>query len=189
MVVKRYMPKIVERKKTKPKDSFNGKPTAAPLRKTLPLTKAELWASYGLNRPAKPRYEGLKGIYWYVLSIFVRTRDLKLFHRCISCNKWVNDISELQAGHFIAAGTGGFNLLFDLRNVNGECGYCNGFDQNHLVGYERGLDERYGAGAAEILKGEYYEGRKVGAPVQKEWSKAEYDQRIRDLQAAIISLE
>lgn len=177
-------------KKRPPRSSgvnpFKGKPTRAPRPKTLPLTKAELWAMYGLNRPSTPRYEGLKGIYWYVTSIYVRTRDLKMWNRCISCNKWVNDISELQAGHFIAAGTGGFDLLFDLTNVNGECGYCNGFDQNHLVGYELGLDERYGAGTAAKLKQRYLTSRR--ATPMKGINDKQYHEKILQLQAAIASL-
>lgn len=168
------------------KKSSTGKPTSIP--KMKKMSKADLWTIYGLNRPKSPRYEGRKGIYWYLLSLYVRSRDLKLWNRCISCNKWVNSIDELQAGHFIAAGTGGFNLLFDMRNVNGECGYCNGFDANHLVGYERNLDARYGAGLAQSLKEEYLAGRKVGAPTQKAWSEHEYDVQIRRLQGELIML-
>lgn len=158
---------------------------------TLPnfhgMTKKELWAVYGYNRPAKPRYEGLKGIYWYVVSLYVRTRDVNTWHRCISCNKWVDEIEGLQAGHFIAAGTGGMALLFDLRNINGECGYCNGFDGNHLIGYAEGLDERYGPGMAQKLEDEYREGRKVGAPRPKKWNDADYDREIRRLQGEIAN--
>lgn len=154
--------------------------------KKVKLSKADLWRQYGLQRPPKPRYEGLKGVYWYLLSQYVRRRDFAAYHRCISCNKWANDWAELQAGHFIAAGTGGFALLFDQRNVNGECGYCNGFDENHLVGYERGLDDRYGEQVAEDLKQEYLASR-AGTP-QKGWSDMEYDARIKGLQVVIKSL-
>lgn len=150
--------------------------------------KGELWAYYGLNRPSKPRYEGLKGIYWYVVSRYVRTRDLVLWHRCISCSKWVEDINALQAGHFIAAGTGGAALLFDLRNINGECGYCNGMDGNHLIGYARGLDERYGEGTAAKLQEEYKKSRWVGSPTPKKWGVEDYDREIKRLQGEIERL-
>lgn len=184
MALGRHYPKLYMKSKQKEVNPIKGKPSGLPLPKKKPLSKAEMWAMYGYNRPSKPRYEGLKGIYWYALSIYVRTRDLKTWHRCISCNKWVNDITELQAGHFIAAGTGGFKLLFDPRNINGECGYCNGFDGNHLVGYALGLDERYGIGTAQALKDEYINDRKVGAEPHKTWSAKEYDAKIRQLQAA-----
>lgn len=183
MALGRHYPKLYMKSKQKQVNPIKGKPSGLPLPKKKPLSKAEMWAIYGYNRPSKPRYEGLKGIYWHVLSIYVRTRDLMMWHRCISCNKWVNDISDLQAGHFIAAGTGGFKLLFDVRNVNGECGYCNGFDGNHLVGYALGLDERYGPGSAQALKDEYINDRKVGAEPHKTWSAKEYDAKIRQLQA------
>lgn len=182
---KRHIPAFTTRRKS---DVIGNKPSGIPRSKKLKLTKSEMWAMYGYNRPSVPRYEGLKGIYWYALSIYVRTRDLKLWNRCISCNKWVNSIEELQAGHFIAAGTGGFKLLFDPRNVNGECGYCNGCDQNHLIGYERSLDERYGPGTAQALKDEYYQGRKMGFTPHKTWNDKEYDIKIRELQSATIML-
>lgn len=155
--------------------------------RTKKISKSALWALYGLNRPPKPRYEGLKGIYWYVVSLYVRIRDLNTWGRCVACNKEIFSISDIQAGHFIAAGTGGFALLFDLRNINGECGYCNGFDQNHLIGYERNLDARYGKGFAAQLKEEYYESRKMGH-LTKNWSNKEYDQKIRYLQGEIENL-
>lgn len=159
---------------------------AKTLAKKLPLTKTEMWAQYGLNRPPRPRYEGLKGVYWYLVSIYVRTRDLKMWSHCISCNKWVNSIEELQAGHFIAAGTGGIDLLFDLTNINGECGYCNGFDQNHLVGYELGLDERYGKGTAATLKERYLASRR-GTPAKAIADKV-YHEKILQMQTAIETL-
>lgn len=157
----------------------------APIPKKPKLTKKELWAIYGLNRPSKPRYEGLKGIYWHVLSMYVRQRDYTLWGRCISCNKKVLDWHELQGGHFVAAGTGGFKLLFDPRNVNGECGYCNGFDPNHLLGYEVGLDTRYGPGTAQSLKDAYAESRKS---TSKGWSDREYHEKILHLQAELVLL-
>lgn len=175
--------KTVEKRLTSRRKStvLGNKPSRISLPKKKPLTKAELWASYGYNRPSVPRYVGLKGIYWYALSIYVRTRDLKLWHRCISCNKWVNSIDELQGGHFIAAANCGFSLLFDPRNVNGECGGCNGFDQNHLIGYERSLDARYGVGTAQKLKDEYVLAKQT-TPV-KGWSEKEYSDNIRRIQA------
>lgn len=152
------------------------------------MTKSELWAAFGLNRPPKPRYEGLKGIYWYVLSRFVRLRDFQMYNRCISCNKWVESWEQLQGGHFIAAGTGGIELLFDPLNVNGECGPCNGFDGNHLIGYAAGLDERYGIGTAQALRDRYLNQKKVGAPTQKAWSDEIYREKIRYLQAELVLL-
>lgn len=150
-------------------------------------TQKELWALYGLNRPAKPRYDGLKGIFWNVVSEYVRRRDFQTYGTCISCGKRMESWRQMQAGHFIAAATGGFKLLFDLRNINGECGYCNGFDQNHLIGYERELNDRYGNGTAKKLK-ELYTKSRHGTPA-KAWNDKQYDEAIRALQAELIYLQ
>lgn len=166
--------------------AFKGKPTYLKAQKKKPITKKEQWAIYGLSRPAAPRYQGLKGIYWNVVSEYVRRRDFGMWGRCVSCNKRVDDWHDLQAGHFIAAGTGGFNLLFDMTNINGECGYCNGFDQNHLVGYERNLDKRYGKDTAEKLKRRYLKSRR-GTP-QKQWDAVKFDREIRLLQGELAML-
>lgn len=159
----------------------------APTRRKVPrMTKAELWATFGLNKPHTPRYEGLKGIYWYVLSQYVRQRDFKLWHRCISCGKYVETWEELDAGHFIAASSCGFALLFDPFNVNGECKGCNAFDSNHLVGYERNLDIRLGPGTAQRLKDTYL-AQKKGTPA-KQWTQREYQQNIVNLQVQLALL-
>ena len=83
-------------------------------------------------------------------SEFVRRRDFIQFGRCISCRNPVSDWRQFDAGHFISAGGGGFALLFDERNVNGECQYDNAFNGNHLLLYRRGLDERYGPGTSAL---------------------------------------
>lgn len=176
---------IMKKTRNRPAYVKATKPSSAPRPKKVKLTQAEVWASFGLNKPHTPRYNGLKGILWYVTSKYVRMRDFKAYNRCISCNKWMENWESLQAGHYIAAGTGGNALLFDLRNINGECGYCNGFDQNHLVGYEIGLNERYGAGFAQNLKNEYVEARKVGAPTVKALDDKGYRAKINELLAGI----
>ncbi len=163
------------------KKSNGGKPTHA-----RSMTKKELWAQYGLNRPPKPRYEGLKGVYWNVVSEYVRRRDFSMWGTCVSCGKKMESWRQMQGGHFIAAGTGGFELLFDMTNIHGECGYCNGFDQNHLIGYEQTLEKRYGKGTASLLKKKYLKSRH-GTP-QKVWGDKEFDKAIRHLQGELNNL-
>lgn len=149
-------------------------------------TEKEKWAVYGLNRPAKPRYVGLKGIYWFVTSLYVRIRDYKMWGCCIGCGKTVNSWRDLQGGHFINTKTCGFDLLFDLKNVNGECGGCNAYDKQKL-GYERRLDERYGPGTALSLKDRFFEHKKIGKS-GKEFSTLQYDKAIRERLGAIEML-
>jgi len=97
-----------------------------------------------------------KGIYWYWFSIDVRKRDVEKYGTCISCGKSIT-VDTCDAGHFIAASGCGRDLLFHPFNVNAECGRCNAFDENHLIGYEIRLDERYGHGTAQMLKDMYLE--------------------------------
>lgn len=84
---------------------------------------------------------------------------------------------ELQAGHYRAAGRCGFALLFNEQNVNGECMGCNGFDQDHLIGYRKGLDARHGKGTAEKLDAMYNEANFKGKTT-KEWTESEYEEKI-----------
>lgn len=147
-------------------------------------SKTDLWSSYGLTRPPKPRYTGRKGIYWYLLSIKVRRRDFERFGACVNCGAKVDDWRHLQGGHFISASKCGFALLFDEMNVHGECPGCNAYDKQKL-GYERNLDLRYGPGTAKQLKDRYWDSKKI-TPM-KEWSQLEYDRKIREMLSTTLS--
>ena len=103
--------------------------------------------------------------------------------RRVGCNCEVRRVSS----GFIAAGGGGFALLFDERNVNGECKYDNGFNETHLVLYKRGLDERYGAGTSDHLEERYRDFHFKGKTT-KEWSKKEYEAKIQDLKEKLAAL-
>jgi hypothetical protein len=94
---------------------------------------------------------------------------------------------EFDAGHFISAGNGGFALLFDERNVNGECQYDNAFNQNHLLLYRRGLDARYGPGTADALEERYRDSHFRGK-LTKEWSKRQYEAEIEILKGKLEAL-
>lgn len=133
------------------------------------------------------RYKGLKGKYWKLFSEFVRRRDFIQFGRCISCGKSVSDWHEFDAGHFISAGGGGFALLFDERNVNGECKYDNAFNSNHLLLYRNGLDSRFGPGTADALVERYQDSHFKGK-ITKEWSKREYEAKIEEIKEKIAVL-
>lgn len=181
---------LSKKKRAYVRKHFNDdKPTSIPRlhTKKVPLTKKEQWMIYNLDRPPAPRYQGLKGIYWYLISEYVRRRDFGMWGTCVSCGKKMDSWKQMQGGHFIAASTGGFELLFDMTNIHGECGYCNGFDPNHLIGYEATLDKRYGKGTAAILKKKYLKSRK--STPQKAWNDKEFDEAIRNLQAELILLE
>lgn len=84
------------------------------------------------------------------------------------------------AGHFMPAADCGPELLFDEKNVNGECEHCNAWDDTHLLGYAEGLDFRYGPGTARRLrqKRETFKSKKQ---VFKELKGPEYAQMVRKL--------
>lgn len=163
-----------------------GKKQRSVKRKKRGITEKERWAIYGLNRPSNPRYSGIKGIYWAVVSEFVRRRDYNMWGVCINCGREVGNWRDLQAGHYVSAQKGGFSLLFDLRNVNGECGGCNLGDKQKFR-YKRNLDVRYGVGTAEALEIRYLESNKIGKTV-KSWSDLEYERQIKHLQGEIETL-
>ena len=148
-------------------------------------TDAERLREWGITKPTfrkkHLRYQNPfeKGVYWYWFSIEVRTRDVETHGVCISCGKPIT-VDTAQAGHFIAASVGGRDLLFDPRNVNAECGRCNAFDEGHLLGYERRLDERYGKGTAQGLKDRYWQYKESQTPL-KDWKGSEYADMIRSL--------
>ncbi len=146
------------------------------------MTKADVWRQYGLERPSKPRYSGLKGIYWHLLSKKVRMRDFDAFGTCINCDRAVESWQEFQGGHFISAERGGWLLLFDERNINGECPGCNKYDKQKL-GYEQNLDARYGVGTVAGLKKIFWDSKKE-TPA-KEWSQLEYHREILRIQAEL----
>lgn len=146
----------------------------------------DMLRSWGITNPnfrkKHLRYQSPveKGIYWYYLSLYVRQRDVETYGVCISCDKPIS-VDTCDAGHFIAAAGCGRDLLFDLHNINAECGRCNGFDANHLIGYERGLTKRYGKDLPLSLKERYWL-YKNGDPV-KDWKATEYEEKIKALKS------
>lgn len=159
--------------------------------KTTKPSVASILREYGLPESmVKAGKHGLryrnpleKGIYWYW---FAKVRVLEDFleygGRCVSCNR-VKELSELQGGHFVPAGKCGFALLFHPENVNAECAGCNGFDEMHLRGYEKHLDNRYGPGTGEKLV------QLKNRVTMKEWSALEYVPRIAELRERYAQLQ
>lgn len=78
-----------------------------------------------------------------IFNAYIRQRDSQDgYFTCISCGRTLTT-DQMDAGHF-APVKGGSALRFDEYNVNGECKKCNGFDEFHLIGYRRGIIEKYG---------------------------------------------
>lgn len=117
------------------------------------LTKADFQRSWGVPPNVKTRYVGVKGIYWWHFSRFIRKRDFEKYGRCISCNKVIDDWRNAHAGHFVSAAESGPQLLFHPMNVHMQCPKCNNpmFTPHAGVGYAINLDKRYGLGTAQSI--------------------------------------
>lgn len=144
-------------------------------------TKVSILRKWGVPDKTTLRYKNPieKGILWYWTSKYVCLRDYITYGRCISCNK-PKTLEELQGGHYAPAGNCGSALLFDLSNVNGECGGCNGFDPGHLIGYEKNYIERYGEESMRTLKERYHKAHFMGETT-KQPTKLEYEIMINDV--------
>ncbi len=147
----------------------------------------ELEDLYGVKLNYR-RYVGRKGIYWFLLSKYIRVRDFKKFGTCISCGKKFGKWEEAQAGHYAPAGDCGFALLFDKRNINAECPPCNNprFSPGKLIPYRSNLVKRYGEEYVREID-ELYRLRR--SQTTKEWTQKEYDIKIKELQEEIRQLE
>ena len=132
------------------------------------------------------RYRGIKGRLWDVFAKFIRLRDSKKYHACITCNQ-KKSYEELQAGHYLAAGNCGFGLLFDEENVNGECSYDNGFNPNHQHEYRINLVKRIGLEKVRMLEQRYKDSH-YGGKITKEFTKKEYEAKIAYYKEKIKSL-
>lgn len=98
---------------------------------------------------------------------FIRERDFG--KPCISCGK---SGKILQAGHYYKVQI--CSLRFHEYNVNGECEYCNCWDIDHLIGYRKGLIERYGENHIKLLDTMYDTYKRDGF----KWSKVDLIETI-----------
>ena len=71
------------------------------------------------------RYKGVKGKAWKIISDYTRMRDFLRHKVCISCDKFLNDWRNIDAGHYISMGGHGAASGFNTDNVHGQCKYCN----------------------------------------------------------------
>jgi hypothetical protein len=125
-----------------------------------------------------------KGILWYLFSIAIRKRDVAKYGTCISCGKRIT-VETSDCGHFIPAASCGRDLLFNPYNNNAECTQCNAWDELHLFGYAKGLDNRYGVGTAEMLLAQHrhlkYMEPTEKLKANKDFSAKEYEEKITHL--------
>lgn len=106
-------------------------------------------------RTKQPSKSTVKRNAWGAFSKYIRLRDaLKttgtITHvKCITCGKLLT-ISFCDAGHFVSRRYN--STLFDERNVNTQCRYCNRFLNGALLKYRRQLVRMYGEGVDTELE-------------------------------------
>jgi hypothetical protein len=131
------------------------------------------------------RYEGRKGVYWSLLSEYIRRRDFYKYGTCVTTGTKFNTWKDSQAGHYAPAGDCGFNLLFDKRNIHGESAKSNNpfFSPGKLIPYRAELVRRYGEKWVKQLDADY-----KARHFKKEWSQGEYHIEILKLQEELAEL-
>lgn len=87
-------------------------------------------------------------VLWF--NKFIRLRDFG--KPCISCGK-PHGSSKIDCGHYITAGSC-TALRFNEFNCNAQCHWdCNIQQSGNIVGYRKGLIERYGQEVVDFLEG------------------------------------
>lgn len=146
-------------------------------------TKADFYRSWGMNPYTYIRYSGLKGVYWHYFSKMIRERDYRQEGGlCMTCEKYVEKGQD-QCGHFFPAANCGFLLLFEPLNNHLQHASCNNprFTPQAGIYNSRTLTKRYGPDIIDILE------TIKKTPNQKEWNKAEYERRIKELPTYIAA--
>ena len=107
-----------------------------------------------------------------VFSLYVRMRDSKPYNheyfKCISCGQ-VKPFEQMDAGHFI--GRTHKSTRWDEDNVNGECRACNRMSADHILYYQRNLEQKIGRDRVDLLL--------VKGKQTKKWSVWELEQLVK----------
>jgi len=122
------------------------------------------------------RYKGLRGIYWFWLSIEVRKTEWEKYKVCITCLEPLATWQEGQCGHILASSYCGEFLRLNRMNLTIQHAKCNNpkFSPHAGVANAVNIDKRHGVGYMERL----YSLRKTEC---KEPTQDEYRALIRAL--------
>jgi len=90
---------------------------------------------------------------WRIFSTYIRKRDSDDgYGQCISCGKYCAYDAQWHAGHYYTKGSSFASMVFDERNVNGQCCHCNTYLEGNKQGYTLGLIKKYGKNILEDLE-------------------------------------
>lgn len=81
-----------------------------------------------------------------VFNAYIRERDRDT--GCISCGGNLGE--SFDAGHYASRGSSNA-LRYHTANVNGQCRKCNRFLAGNIIGYRKGLLQRYGNEIVDYL--------------------------------------
>ncbi len=115
----------------------------------------ELWMSFGLERPQKPRYVGVQGVLWFLASKAVRSQEYALYGGLCGdgCGGKAERWQDAHCGHFETARKAQTRFL--RENLCLQLAKCN-TDQNNgrAIQYRMGkeINKRYGEGTAERVQ-------------------------------------
>lgn len=85
-------------------------------------------------------------------SLYIRLRDSRTYgykyFKCISCGR-IRPFDQMDCGHFI--GRTHMSTRFDEQNCWGECKKCNRFSADHMIYYQRNLEQKIGRDKLDLL--------------------------------------
>ena len=114
--------------------------------------------------------------FWKVFSEWVRRNEHGKCFTCTTQKHW----KEMDAGHYVNAGSSPPPLYFDERNVHCQCTSCNRFKHGNLAVYALRLQQKYGNKILEELEAMRNRGGKWS-----EWTYKiktdEYKQKLKEL--------
>jgi len=124
-----------------------------PLKRKPRKLKKDIWTEFGLTRPPKPRYSGLQGVLWYVMSIYVRKSEFEAYNgECVDgCGRTAESWRDYDCGHFQSAARP--NTRFLRENLGLQMKYCNSKwgGNGNQYGFGKMIDKRYGEGTADRI--------------------------------------
>ena len=113
-----------------------------------------------------------------VFSLYIRQRDSENgFFKCISCGQ-IKPYDQCDCGHYINRQH--ISTRFDEKNCNAQCRKCNRFEEGNAQGYRRGLIEKYGEKAVELLEIKKFNTSHLNLPEIEILTKY-YKEKIKEL--------
>lgn len=130
-----------------------------------------------IRKTSKNQLSKLKKKLTKVFNEFIRLRDKGLL--CISCGK----NPATQAGHYLPTSSNPQpSIMFNEKNVNGQCSHCNCWLHGNQHDYAKGLIKKYGHGVIDELD-------LIRSFPQNPWTRFEYEVMIKNYTEKVRALK